>query len=485
MRLTKAELAGRVEPFLLARMPDRPDGFALREYRPQVTAGRLDLGVKLAYLRSLDGPPGTFHEALYDAHIAAFSLGDMAEPGDVTKADLGTFKTRFAALAASIEAGGFDPDTTLVPLASDGTILNGAHRTAAAIHHGRPLVGVETGLDPVRYDHRFFRSRGMPEEAIDAAALAHVAAAPHAAVALLWPAAPNAEDKVEAILGPVAHRKAVRLSPRGGHNLMSQVYAGEAWLGPPEQDHPGIAAKMVPCFSGSQPLRVLVFDVAPGRDRIAAKEEVRALFGLGKHSIHITDTHAEAVDLARLLLNPSSVHMLNHAMPNRFVQVRRMAEDFRQLLDRSDMSPEEVAIDSGMVLGLYGIRAPSDLDYIAARPGPDAGEIEWHDGRRHGPAVADMLADPRNHLHYWGLRFVSLARVAEMKEQRRAGRDAEDLVQIAPLLRESSRGAAWRSLVYRLRFAQSRVRRTVIRGLGAVGLKEHVKTLRASLRGNR
>lgn len=478
-------LEGRLEPFLLKRLDRAAPGFALREMVPGPSWNRLDVVIKRMYLEAAFELDSRFGREIYEAHIRAFSLGDMSEPGNARKTELGHFEAQFEALCRDFAAGGFDAGTSLVPLAADGTILNGAHRTACAMFRGQPVTAVETGLEPVCYDYRFFRSRGLEDAYLEAAVQRYVEISPDAKVALLWPAAPAADDRVEAVIGPLVYKKPVRLGMNGAHNLMSQVYANEPWLGAAAENYPGIDRKMVPCFSGSRPLRVLVFDAPPGRDLVAMKDRIRSLFDLGKHSIHITDTHEEAVDLAHLLLNPNSVHFLEHARPTRFAEARDMAEAFRAHLAEHGIPAGMAAVDSGMVLGAYGIRAPNDVDFLSARPLPDSGLFEWHAPKHYGLAIGDLLQDPARHFHYWGLKFISLDLVAQMKQRRNAGRDMEDLQAILPLLEGQEKGRRLRAMRYRLRFAYSRLRRLGIRLLDRVGLKEPVRRLYRATRRRR
>lgn len=475
-------LTGRVEPFLLDRMQEPPGGFTLRRVMPRITPNRFDLGVKLAYLRSLRPEPGAFARGLYGAHIAAFTLGDMVEPGSAEKAGQSRYERDFRALLADMERGGFDPARSLVPLASDGTILNGAHRWAAALHLGLPVMAVETGLEPMRFDYRYFRERGMAAKTLDAAALQYLDAAPDLALALLWPAATGKERAVEAVLPPLAYRKEVRLSHRAAHGLLAQVYAGEPWLGDADAGHPGVAAKLEPCFAGSAPLRALLFHADARIDRVALKERVRALYGIGKHAIHITDTQDEAVRLGRLLFNDTALRFLARGDPHRFGRTAELATGLKESLRRTGRDPASVAVDSGMVMGVHGLRAPGDCDVVAADV-VDAGAIdlgagvEAHGAGYHAVDARALIEDPANHFDFDGLRWVSLDRVAEMKARRQAGRDAEDLVLIHAAL--SDRQGAFRARLdgigHGLRLRRARARRALIRLLDRLGLKTWAK----------
>jgi len=468
-------LTGRLEPFLINRIDPQRASFTTRQTAPQLSWNRLDLAIKMIYLQSLAGQKSDFAEEIYDAHIRSFSLGDMSEPGNPEKIGVEKFRADFAGLAEAMAETGFDADQSLVPVASDGSILNGAHRTACALHFGHDMTIVETGLEPVRYDHTFFRRRGFAEEYLDAAALKYAELSLQTSVALLWPAAKGREDDVEKIIGPLVYKKSIRLGTNGAHNLLSQVYAGEPWLGDAAANFPGITNKLTECFSGSAPLRILLFDSPPDRDLIAMKEEIRALFGIGKHSIHVTDAHQEALDIARLLINPCSVRFLDRAQPNRFPVVAKMVENFKSHLTNKGVSTDAVAAESGIVLGAYGVRTPGDVDFLSPLPIASVGMFEHHAPDRYNQPLTDLLQNPANHFHYWGLRFISLDLVADMKRRRNDGRDMEDLANIQPLLAMKSERRQLRTLIYKARFAYSRIRRFGIKILMKLGLDSPIR----------
>ena len=48
---------------------------------------------------------------------------------------------------------------------------------------------------------------------------------------------------------------------------------------------------------------------------IKAKEEIRAKFNLGKHSVHINDTHEQTIRLAKCVLNKNSLKFLCDSVP--------------------------------------------------------------------------------------------------------------------------------------------------------------------------
>ncbi|WP_417208630.1 hypothetical protein [Antarctobacter sp.] len=464
-----AELEGRVDPFLLRRMSKQDAGFALRTLDPVPTWNRFDLGFKLLWLDARMGARSQFAERIYQDHIAAFSLADMAEPGNPDKQGIARFRSDFAGLLQDMRAHGFDASKSLVPLAGDGSLLNAGHRSAVALALGKPVTAVETGLDPVHFDYDFFARRGMAQSDLDAAAVRMVEAMPDVAVALLWPAARGREREAARLMGPLVYRRSLQLSLKAGHLLLSRVYRDEPWLGPAEENFPGIRRKLMACFNGPDPLRVLIFDAPTRRDRVALKAEVRRLYGIDKSSIHITDTQAEAVEIAHLLLNPAARHFLSHGDPMAFAETRHNIASLQAYMKGNALGPASLAVDTGMVLGLYGLRPPSDVDVIADGVLP-SGPIEHHDTNGHDAAFGDLIQDPALHFRYDGITWLSLAEVAALKSRRLAGQDREDLLRIKPLLASPSDTAEGRLVSLRFQFALLRLRRRVIRGLMALGI---------------
>jgi hypothetical protein len=476
------ELGGRIDDFLLRQLDKTTVDFPLDTFVPEPTWNRFDLGFKLLYLDALRGHSSAFADRIYAAHITAFSLGDMVEPGIGDKVGLDRFKSDFTAILEGLDLRGFDANQSLVPLARDGSLLNAGHRAACAIALRKPLIGVKTGLEPKLFDYRFFAGRGMTDDDLDAGAIRLIEAMPNVAVALIWPAAKGRDREVDDLLGPLVYRKSVSLSLRGGHNLLARVYRDEPWLGDPAKDYPGIRRKLIECFNGSDDLRVVIFDAPPDRDRTALKDKVRDIYGIAKSSIHMTDTHHEAIEVSRLLLNRNARHFMDHGKPMTFLQTRRNLDLIHDYLVQNDLSPRSVAVDTGMIMGLYGLRPPSDVDVVATDllpPGP----IEQHISPLRSKTPADILQDPALHFSWAGLTFVSLREVADLKAKRLAGRDREDLLLIAPLLVAYGAYKPAGPVKIRMLFFVLRFRRRVIRILFRIKIGAPLRRLYRKARG--
>jgi len=203
---------------------------------------------------------------------------------------------------------------------------------------------------------------------------------------------------------------------------------------------------------------------------------VRAIYGIGKSSIHISDTHDEAVEISRLLLNRNGRHFLNHGAPMRFDSTRRNTVTMRGFLSDNKISGRDVALDTGMVMGIYGLRAPNDMDVISDLELPP-GPVEQHDAQYRTASTREILQDPSRHFSYAGLTYASLTEVAALKRKRLAGQDREDLLRIEPLLIQESSLTSGKSLSIRLRFAGLKLKRIIIRMLMKTGVGVPLRSL--------
>src|SRR5690606_19296621 len=119
-------LEGRVEPFLLNKIPDLSHVTVEDGVEMHLTHNRFDVAFKLYYLQGLKGPSSSFRKKCYEGHIKAFSLGSFSEPGNPEKNSIENFELDFKSVFKDLEATGFDARKSVIPLAEDGSILNGA-----------------------------------------------------------------------------------------------------------------------------------------------------------------------------------------------------------------------------------------------------------------------------------------------------------------------------------------------------------------------
>jgi len=437
-----------------------------------LTHTRFDLAFKLLYLEMI-GKDVKFSKKIYKEHIRAFSLGKFTEPGNEDKNSIEVFFEEFHKTFEEIKTNGFDSSKTLIPVSKNGSIANGAHRVASAIYLDKDVECVQIDTPDHIYDYKFFYSRNVPREMLDVVATKFVEYAKGVHVAFVWPTAKGHDEKIESVIPNIVYRKEITLTPNGAHNLLSQIYYGEEWLGSVEDDFRGSKGKLVECFKSFDPVRIVAFQANSLDEVLKIKEKVREIFDVGKHSIHITDTKEEATRVARVVFNDNSIHFLNYAKPNRYISTHKKIEKFKEFILKNELDFNDVMLDGGIVLSAYGLRECSDIDYFV----DDNEKLEHNDDEK-----LELIYNPKNYFYFNDLKFIAFKQLYKMKKNRNEEKDRNDSKMIEALI-ENDRFkkilSRWKQSFY---YGKIKVRASLINLLKSVGLFEVAKKIARSLK---
>lgn len=435
--MKKIDLKGKVDEFIYDELNFNIN---IINTKPSLTFNRFDLAFKLFFLENIMGKKSKDYNTIYDEHIRSFSLGSFKEPGqESTKNSLAAYRDIFKSIYKNISANGFDEEKSLVPLAIDGSILNGAHRTAISIFLNKEIKCVKTTLPPENYNYKFFYNRNIPPGVLDKVATKFIEYSSNTFIAFVWPTAKNYDLDLESIFPNVVYTKEITLNGNGAHNLLSQIYRGEQWLGTIENNFNGVVNKLLECFKTFGPVRIVVFQEKSLERVLELKEEIRLTFNEGKHSIHITDTPAEAKSLSQLIFNENGIHFLNYAKPNRFLSFHEKINRFKLFLSKNNLDSSDVLIDSSMTLEAYGIRRAKDVDYLScsslkAVSKQDNINVHDEDIQHHKIGKKDLVYDSDNFFYFEDLKFLSFAKLYDFKKSRSEQKDINDLQMMESIL---------------------------------------------------
>lgn len=448
-----------------------------REARTLLSPRRFDVIAKSLYARwRLRGLKSEWYRQLYLDHIAVLN-GFFEADGSGKHGEAG-FLTAFDALIDDIAAHGFNADRSRVPLADTGEILNGAHRLAAALAAGTE-VAIETQSDQIAYayDHRWFQRRGLSLPWADAIASEACRLLPGSFVVVVYPSASGRDDELEDLIAAYSriwYRKSIQLSDNGALNLVQQIYRRERWVGGPHNDYKGARAKQSGCFARPGPVRAYLVESELESIR-RLKSDIRALFKVDNHSVHINDTHGEARELAGMLFNENSVSFLNARQRRALPWFDALFTAYAQELARSTADDDDFCIDSSGVLAAYGLRDVRDLDFLhdvrAANAIPDAPKVSAHNAEAgwYGLSPDEIVHNPLQHFYFNGVKFARIGLIREMKSRRAEAKDIGDIALIEnaatafPLESTSSpftpaRALSWPGFYQRARFLKLRLR---------------------------
>lgn len=391
---------------------------------------RLDIAFKLIFLR-MARYDISFSRDIYVDHIRALSLGTFTEPGNESKDSINKYILTFNEVLNDIKRNNFDSSKTLIPLSKNGSIANGSHRVASAIFLEQKVTCVGIYTSDHIYDYKFFYERNVSSDTLDIVATTFTEFSSNVHIAFLWPVAVGCDEEIERIIPNIVYRKNITLNLNGAHNLLSQVYFGEEWLGGVDNNFSGCQHKLIECFKSLGALKIIAFQSESLNDVLIIKERIRALFNVGKHSIHITDTKAEAVRAARIVFNDNSIHFLNYAMPNKYTSLHKKIEKFKEVVSNNKIDFDSVILDGGIVLSAYGLRECNDIDYLTVNDDElecHDEELECHDKELeyHDEEKLELIFNPRYYFYFNGVKFISFSQLYKMKRNRDEGKDKND-----------------------------------------------------------
>lgn len=281
--------------------------------RSLLSVYRFDLFAKLYYARFREKRP-ELAKTVYLEHIRAFNP-DGKEPGRPDKTSFEDFLQTYDDLLDYFKENDFDDTKSIVPLSSDGIILDGGHRVAALSFYDKEItVAVFDNVYPVgQFDYIYFKQRGLPQNIRDIIAFEIFNWIPDCFVACMWPRMDSGIKKDQAIdvlnsLSQPFYRKSFDVNLSSLTSFIANVYKDQSWVGTAVNNFAGAKDKALNCYMKGNRLDLFFFtSTAPIEEILRKKEQIRSLFPYGKHSIHITDNNAETQDIAFYALSPSGI----------------------------------------------------------------------------------------------------------------------------------------------------------------------------------
>lgn len=399
---------------------------------------RFDLMAKWIYIDALEkGIDMTFATKIYRDSINAFSCGTFTEPGTDLKNTFDIYLNQFNEIIQDIKNNGFDSEKSLVPVGADDVICDGAHRVAAAAYYNRNVTIIRFPQLSRNFNYDYFRSFLMSDINMGYMAMKYSEIMPNCYFACVWPKAGRKKLKdVTAFVktvGKIIYEQDVYLTYNGICNFMAQIYGHQAWTGNIDNHFSGVKGKALACYNAKNPVHTYLFTCLDINKVLELKKEIRAMFNLENHSVHIGDNSEETLMMARLLYNPNSVQVLNNADMFKYSMVFNKMKELKTLVSDNHKEVERFIIDSSSVLEICGLRRARDVDYltdyVAEKSLLENASVDNHESQLpfHSISVKDMLCNPENHFYFNGMKFLSVDRLVEMKKKRNEPKDKKDV----------------------------------------------------------
>ena len=371
-----------------------------------LTHKRLDVVVKYLYASNLSSD---YYKNIYKEHLDV--LNGFYEK-DPRKSGFQDFDDAFKSIINNVVD---EP----VPVNDEGHLANGSHRLASALFHQRPINTRDTNSDenyPVECDYKFFIKKGLSSQILKRSALEYAKLKSNTHVICLFPIAHTRLDEVMDIINEhcnIFYHSSETLNSRGQIGLIKEIYLKDGWA-----NEQGIQRKCDQCFMGKTNITFVLVDAKDLETVKEMKKKIRSLFNVGNHSVHINDTHEEAVRIAKTVFNDNSINFLNNRKIATF-------SNYKNLM--SAINPNDNTVITGStVLSLYGLRDCKDIDLIYHENAPADSHNQYLE-THYKLSVDDIVNDPRNHLYYNGYKYVSLDVIKNMKIVRNEKKDIVDV----------------------------------------------------------
>lgn len=371
-----------------------------------LTHKRFDVVIKYMYASNLSS---NYYKNAYKEHLRVWNNFHEGTPN---KNGFTDFDNAFKSIIDNVVD---EP----VPVNSEGHIANGAHRLASALYHQRPINIRNTNSNenyPILADYIHFAKKGLSQTIMKRTALEYAKLKPNTHIICLFPIAHTRIQEVMNIISEycnIFYHSSTKLNSEGQLGLMKEIYLDDGWA-----NEEGIRRKGNQCFMGHPNITFVLVDGKNLETVKEMKKKIRALFNVGNHSVHINDSHAETIRIAKTVFNDNSIHFLNNRKNISFPKYKKLM---------ANMKPNDNEVITGStVLSLYGLRDCKDIDLIYYNNPPVDSHNQYLE-THYKLTLDDIVNNPLYHLYYQGFKYVSLNVIKNMKKLRNEPKDVVDV----------------------------------------------------------
>jgi len=411
------------------------DSHLTQDPRYYLSPNRLDIGFKLLYLSLRDQAP-LFAEKLYKKHIKAVTHGTEVEFDDKSKNNSSKFMSSFNKLDYNIKLNSFDKRLSVIPLAKDFSIANGAHRLSILIF--RSILGdYYQPLDsaPLKFNYQFFSANGFSFSEIVAASSFYINYCIKPRLFIIWPSAPDTIDYSRFLPNVVCSHQ-LQLNHLGAYELLRCIYVDEPWIGTSSSIYGGISEKYFACFATNRPVKLYIIDGSSisDKDLLDMKTNLRETIGIGKHSCHSTDDKKDTIRLFKQLFNEGANCFFNSSSAQALSYRKEIYNTIQSELININqkINLDDLLVTGSSVLSMHGLRKNLDIDLLSTKYTSQLEKslhLSSHDSQlQYYPnSIHLMLNDPKYHIYFKDLKVVSLNCLEAMKIRRHEFKDFSDL----------------------------------------------------------
>lgn len=386
---------------------------------------RLDIIAKYIYI-DLKDKCSKYAKKIYLEHIRSMTRGSFVEPySEKKKPD--DFIIEFEKLIDDIRKNGFNEKSQPIFVDEKYHILDGAHRVAICLYFNIevPVVVLPVKGEYNLHDQQYFENSMFDQEYLDLIIQYYLKLTAQNILCLnIWPSAIGHEEELKRIINndfEILYKKQVDLNENGAFYYLAQIYKEYSWAQEGDNEFSGIYRKMLPCFPSFSPVSTCFLIPRGQLNLIEKKDEMRSLFNLGKHSLHMTDNLRETIEMGEIILSNNTINFINRCDALKYKSTLKWLKEALALKCKYN---NEVCICGSIVLALYGIREAHDVDYLCLKQDEESHNkyIELYD-----LTLKESIYRPDIHFNFFGVSFLTLDREKIFKKNRKENKDVDDI----------------------------------------------------------
>lgn len=375
-----------------------------------LTPNRLDVCFKIFFLKYRNHIE--ISHKLYKDHIYAITNGSIKEYGKPEKNDISKFLKSFLELEKSLLKNKFDQKISILPIGTDNTVLDGAHRLSISVMNSLKVKTQKFKIKDSSYNWNFFLKRGIRKQFIEYAAKEFCIYNKNSFAAIIWPVSKDFSNDIlkEFSEKNIIYLKKIKLNNFSIKNILIQVYKDHSWLGNTENGYDGIISKFSKIYETHGEL-TLIFFTSNSFDKVSIlKEKIRSIVGIGKHSIHITDNQKETEIVADIFLNKNALEFYNSPDMFKFINSYKLLNTFKKTIIQKGLNLNNFILVGSLPFSLQGYIKANDLDYITNYDSIKFKEplnshndyLDLYDKRKN-----EMIFNPEFHFIFDGIKILS------------------------------------------------------------------------------
>jgi hypothetical protein len=152
------------------------------------------------------------------------------------------------------------------------------------------------------------------------------------------------------------------------------------------------------------------------------------------HSLHVTDNPDETIFMGNLIYHQTSIDYLNLLPLNHHPKIDELFITYMKIIKKyENNNSNSFTIVSSFLLGLLGIRIPSDLDFIYDDNLINNQNLERFSHNKYKeyyPKIFSLLYNPKYYFYYFSLKVTTLEELRKMKIIRKEDKDILDIQSI-------------------------------------------------------